>query len=56
VILDDPFDDPQGLEVPDKSPGPTKEMLEVWSNKSPFLFIYLSNRCFELMVFVKITM
>lgn len=28
VILDDPFDDPEGLEFPDKSPGPTKEMLE----------------------------
>ena len=29
VILDDPFDDPDGLEIPDKSPGPTQEMLEV---------------------------
>ncbi|KAK7494311.1 hypothetical protein BaRGS_00014414, partial [Batillaria attramentaria] len=28
VILDDPFDDPEGLEYPDKSPGPTREMLE----------------------------
>ncbi|CAG7720591.1 unnamed protein product [Allacma fusca] len=28
VILDDPFDDPPGLEVPDKSPVPTKEMLD----------------------------
>ncbi|KXJ22762.1 peptidyl-prolyl cis-trans isomerase-like 4 [Exaiptasia diaphana] len=28
VILDDPFDDPSGLEVPDRSPEPTKEQLE----------------------------
>ncbi|XP_071800696.1 peptidyl-prolyl cis-trans isomerase-like 4 [Asterias amurensis] len=28
VILDDPFDDPQGLEIPDRSPEPTKEQLE----------------------------
>ena len=30
VIVDDPYDDPEGLEIPDKSPGPTKEMLEVF--------------------------
>lgn len=29
MILDDPFEDPPGLQVPDKSPEPTKEMLEV---------------------------
>nr|XP_022302004.1 peptidyl-prolyl cis-trans isomerase-like 4 [Crassostrea virginica] len=28
VILDDPYDDPDGLEVPDKSPEPTKEQLD----------------------------
>ncbi|KAK7107825.1 peptidyl-prolyl cis-trans isomerase-like 4 [Littorina saxatilis] len=28
VILDDPYDDPDGLQVPDKSPGPTQEMLK----------------------------
>ncbi|CAO3697358.1 unnamed protein product [Rhizopus microsporus] len=28
VILDDPFPDPEGLQVPDKSPLPTKEQLE----------------------------
>ncbi|XP_070569143.1 peptidyl-prolyl cis-trans isomerase-like 4 [Ptychodera flava] len=28
VILDDPFDDPPGLEVPDRSPEPTKEQLD----------------------------
>ncbi|PKC62194.1 cyclophilin-like protein, partial [Rhizophagus irregularis] len=27
-ILDDPFNDPEGLQVPDKSPSPTREMLE----------------------------
>ncbi|XP_013783203.1 peptidyl-prolyl cis-trans isomerase-like 4 [Limulus polyphemus] len=27
VILDDPFDDPHGLEIPDRSPEPTKEQL-----------------------------
>ncbi|KAI9140202.1 cyclophilin-like domain-containing protein [Paraphysoderma sedebokerense] len=28
IVLDDPFPDPEGLIVPDKSPEPTKEMLE----------------------------
>jgi len=28
IILDDPFDDPEGLVVPDKSPEPTAEMLK----------------------------
>ncbi|XP_005110818.1 peptidyl-prolyl cis-trans isomerase sig-7 [Aplysia californica] len=28
VLLDDPYDDPDGLEIPDASPGPTREMLE----------------------------
>ncbi|CAB4019917.1 peptidyl-prolyl cis-trans isomerase-like 4 [Paramuricea clavata] len=28
VILDDPFDDPAGLQVPDRSPEPTKEQLD----------------------------
>jgi peptidyl-prolyl cis-trans isomerase-like 4 len=28
IILDDPFDDPEGLQVPDASPLPTKEQLE----------------------------
>lgn len=28
IILDDPFDDPDGLQVPDESPLPTKEQLE----------------------------
>uniref|UniRef100_A0A3B3ZDH0 Peptidyl-prolyl cis-trans isomerase n=1 Tax=Periophthalmus magnuspinnatus TaxID=409849 RepID=A0A3B3ZDH0_9GOBI len=28
VILDDPFDDPAGLPVPDRSPEPTKEQLD----------------------------
>lgn len=29
VILDDPFDDPPNLPVPDRSPEPTKEQLDV---------------------------
>lgn len=29
VILDDPFEDPPGLSVPDRSPEPTKEQLDV---------------------------
>ena len=29
IILDDPFDDPPSLEVPDRSPEPTKEQLDV---------------------------
>ncbi|KAI9282753.1 peptidyl-prolyl cis-trans isomerase-like 4 [Sporodiniella umbellata] len=28
VVLDDPFEDPEGLQVPDESPVPTKEQLE----------------------------
>lgn len=28
IVLDDPYDDPDGLEVPDKSPEPTKEQLD----------------------------
>ncbi|KAG8123742.1 hypothetical protein E2320_019109 [Naja naja] len=28
VILDDPFDDPSGLAIPDRSPEPTKEQLD----------------------------
>lgn len=28
VILDDPFDDPSGLNIPDRSPEPTKEQLD----------------------------
>ncbi|XP_020605598.1 peptidyl-prolyl cis-trans isomerase-like 4 isoform X2 [Orbicella faveolata] len=28
VILDDPFDDPSGLKIPDRSPEPTKEQLD----------------------------
>jgi peptidyl-prolyl cis-trans isomerase-like 4 len=31
IILDDPFDDPAGLEVPDRSPEPTKQQLDVSS-------------------------
>lgn len=29
VILEDPFDDPPDLPVPDRSPEPTKEQLDV---------------------------
>lgn len=29
VILDDPFEDPPGLSIPDRSPEPTKEQLDV---------------------------
>ncbi|KAL3883550.1 hypothetical protein ACJMK2_029803 [Sinanodonta woodiana] len=28
IVLDDPFDDPDGLQVPDRSPEPTKEQLD----------------------------
>ncbi|KAH0567128.1 peptidyl-prolyl cis-trans isomerase sig-7 [Cotesia glomerata] len=28
VILEDPYDDPKGLEIPDRSPGPTEECLK----------------------------
>ncbi|XP_071498323.1 peptidyl-prolyl cis-trans isomerase-like 4 [Diadema antillarum] len=28
IVLDDPFDDPEGLEIPDRSPEPTKQQLE----------------------------
>ena len=29
IILDDPFDDPDGLDIPDRSPEPTKEQIQV---------------------------
>ncbi len=29
MILDDPFDDPEGLPVTDRSPEPSKEQLDV---------------------------
>ena len=32
VILDDPYDDPSGLVIPDRSPEPTKEQLDVRSS------------------------
>jgi len=32
VILDDPYDDPPGLPIPDHSPEPTKENLKVNSH------------------------
>lgn len=31
MILDDPFDDPPDLLIPDRSPEPTKEQLDVSS-------------------------
>jgi peptidyl-prolyl cis-trans isomerase-like 4 len=30
IVLDDPFDDPKGLEIPSRSPSPTAEQLAVW--------------------------
>jgi hypothetical protein len=39
VVLDDPFDDPVGLEVPPKSPEPTKDLTEVLS------LLLILNRC-----------
>lgn len=38
VILEDPFDDPPDLPVPDRSPEPTKEQLDVSAGRvfSPF--------------------
>lgn len=35
MILEDPFDDPADLPVPDRSPEPTKEQLDV-STLPPF--------------------
>ena len=29
IILDDPYDDPAGLDIPDRSPEPTSELLQV---------------------------
>lgn len=29
IILDDPFDDPKGLAIPDRSPEPTQDQLDV---------------------------
>ena len=39
VVLDDPFDDPAGLEVPPKSPEPTKDLTEVLS------LLLIHNHC-----------
>lgn len=39
IVLDDPFDDPKGLEIPDRSPLPTRECLEVSLKK---LFVNLN--------------
>lgn len=35
IVLDDPFDDPEGLVVPDESPVPTKEQLAVRARAAP---------------------
>lgn len=40
VILEDPFDDPKGLEIPDMSPEPTKEALMVCNVKANCIFLY----------------
>lgn len=38
VILEDPFDDPPDLQVPDRSPEPTKEQLDV-SDRAAVCFV-----------------
>lgn len=40
VILEDPFDDPKGLEIPDMSPEPTKEALMVCNVEANCIFLY----------------
>lgn len=46
IVLDDPYDDPDGLEVPDKSPEPTKEQLDVSpSDWSPSPEVYILDTC-----------
>lgn len=39
IVLDDPYDDPAGLEIPDRSPEPTSELLQV------YLSIYRVIQC-----------
>lgn len=45
MILDDPFDDPAGLPIPDRSPEPTKEQLDVslYSVHNPVLHYCEAN-------------
>lgn len=38
IVLDDPFDDPKGLVIQEKSPEPTQEQLDV---RSSFFFVIL---------------
>ena len=44
IVLDDPFPDPVGLQVPDRSPVPSKEMLEVCAlilqRRGPYWFSF----------------
>lgn len=37
MILDDPFDDPPDLPVPDRSPEPTREQLDVSVSAEPMI-------------------
>ena len=46
VILDDPFPDPSGLDIPIHSPEPTREMLDVSKNVMCFIFVF--KRLIEL--------
>lgn len=41
MILDDPFDDPPDLLIPDRSPEPTREQLDVSSTLVLFVFFLL---------------
>lgn len=57
MILDDPFDDPPGLaeHIPDRSPEPTKEQLEVaflWSSR----FAVLHSHAVPSVVFLHTNM
>ena len=43
IVLDDPYEDPEGLEVPDRSPEPTQEQLDVRFIDGLRLVNYLHN-------------
>ena len=42
MILDDPFDDPRGLDVPSRSPVPTKELISVIFQHNAGFLVLLS--------------
>lgn len=57
IILDDPFDDPAGIEIPDKSPEPTEKQLQVTCQRLSYSFVlcHFLRLSIELMTSVNLT-